>query len=292
VLIYPEVGMNPMAIKLAGLRLAPVQCMAGGHPITSGLPTMDYFLSSDVAEPPDGAAHYTEKLVRLPNMSTSYRMPTSSASNRTRADFGLRHGAVFYLCIQTLFPYLPQYDDLYPRIARQVPNCQFVFIKHWASEPISRILVKCLGRAFSHFGLNWEDYVVFLPRLRFNEYHGLQDMADIYLDSVGWNGDTTTINAIAHDLPIVTLPGRFFRGRRGMGMLSMLGVNDTIAADCNHYVEIAVCLGQGAAWRQDVREKMARNKHKVFNDRKCIEGLEDFLVQGAHGSVTLCNQFL
>ena len=56
VIIYPEVGMDRVSAQLAAQRLAPVQCNAWGHPDTSGLPTLDYYLSSDLMEPPDGAA--------------------------------------------------------------------------------------------------------------------------------------------------------------------------------------------------------------------------------------------
>ena len=44
VLIFPEVGMVPMTTKLACLRLAPTQVAAWGHPETTGLPTIDYYL--------------------------------------------------------------------------------------------------------------------------------------------------------------------------------------------------------------------------------------------------------
>ena len=69
VLIYPEVGMHPISAQLAAQRLAPVQCNSWGHPDTSGYPTLDYYLSSELMEPSDGQSHYTERLVRLPNLS-------------------------------------------------------------------------------------------------------------------------------------------------------------------------------------------------------------------------------
>ncbi len=72
VLIYPEIGMNRMTIRLSALRLASVQCCSHGHPTTSGLPTIDYFLSSDLMEPEEGAEHYTETLIRLPNLGFHY----------------------------------------------------------------------------------------------------------------------------------------------------------------------------------------------------------------------------
>ena len=72
VIIYPEVGMDPVSRQLAAQRLAPVQCNSWGHPDTSGMPTLDYFLSSDLMEPPDASDHYSEKLIRLPNLSIYY----------------------------------------------------------------------------------------------------------------------------------------------------------------------------------------------------------------------------
>ena len=68
VLIYPDYGMEPRLQMVAPLRLAPVQCNMGGHPVTSGLQHMDYFLSSDLMEPEGGESHYSEKLVRLPGL--------------------------------------------------------------------------------------------------------------------------------------------------------------------------------------------------------------------------------
>ena len=61
VLIYPSVGMDAQTLKLASMRLAPVQYAGYGHPVTTGLPTIDYFLGSDLLEPTNGLEHYSEK---------------------------------------------------------------------------------------------------------------------------------------------------------------------------------------------------------------------------------------
>jgi len=75
VLVYTDLGMEPRLQLISALRLVPVQCNGGGHPVTSGLPTIDYFLGSDLMEPQDGCGHYTEELVRLPNLASSYPYP-------------------------------------------------------------------------------------------------------------------------------------------------------------------------------------------------------------------------
>ncbi len=90
ILIYPEVGMDPVAAQLAALRLAPVQCNSWGHPTTSGFPTLDYFLSSDLMEPENAQDHYSERLIRLPNLGIYYEPPAVPDSRRRRTPVGTR----------------------------------------------------------------------------------------------------------------------------------------------------------------------------------------------------------
>src|SRR6202042_3454456 len=59
VLIYTDIGMAGKNYQYASMRLAPVQCTAWGRPVTSGLPTIDYYLSSELMEPENGQEHYT-----------------------------------------------------------------------------------------------------------------------------------------------------------------------------------------------------------------------------------------
>jgi predicted O-linked N-acetylglucosamine transferase (SPINDLY family) len=67
VLIFTDIGMHPSSKITSVLRLAPTQAQGWGHPITSGSPTMDYFLGAKGMEPEGNEEHYSETLVRLPN---------------------------------------------------------------------------------------------------------------------------------------------------------------------------------------------------------------------------------
>jgi predicted O-linked N-acetylglucosamine transferase (SPINDLY family) len=173
--------------------------------VTSGLPTIDYFLSETLIETDDAEQQYTEKQVRLPNLSIHYTQPQIELASLQRQDLGLRTSAVIYLCVQSLFKYLPQYDFIYPRIVQAVGDCQFVFLKHKTSETLTKILVKRLQRAFSRASLDMADYVVMQPVLTDVAYHRLNDLADVFPDSLGTDGTTTTLDAITYNLPIVTM---------------------------------------------------------------------------------------
>src|SRR5262249_50844727 len=114
VLIYPEVGMDPVAVLLAAQRLAPTQCNSWGHPETSGFPTIDYFLSIDLMAPPDVQEYYRGELVRLPILSAYLDPLAPPAISLDRSELGLRETAVVYWCGQSLYKYLPQFDQVFP----------------------------------------------------------------------------------------------------------------------------------------------------------------------------------
>jgi protein O-GlcNAc transferase len=283
VIIYPEIGMDRVSAQLAAQRLAPVQCNAWGHPDTSGLPTLDCYLSSDLMEPPGDAQHYTERLVRLPNLSIYYEPPDAVPAAADRAALGLRASATVFWCAQSLPKYLPQYDQVFPRIARDAGDCQFVFIQFPGGAQITAQFRERLDHAFAAFGLNAANHCVFVPRLKPQEFVAAIGACNAVLDSIGWSGCNSMLESLVHDLPIVTLTGSLMRGRHATAILTMMDVGDTITADIDGYVATAVRIARDADWRSALRSKVAGNKHRLYRDSTCIAALEDFLAAQARG---------
>lgn len=279
ILIFTDLGMRPQTTQIASLRLAPVQCTCWGHPITSGLPTIDYYLSSDVMEPEDrqiAQSHYTETLIRLPKLGISYVKPTILEAKKDRAFFQLNDESIIYLSCQAPFKYLPQHDYLFAAIAQRVPQAKFVFITRDRKSFLAKQFEFRLKKAFETFGINSHDYCVVLPFLNFDDYCNLSLVSDVFLDTIGFSGGCTSLDAIACNLPIVTLPGEFMRGRHAYGMLKVLGVTDTIAYSETEYIEIAAKLGLDRNWRQQIVERIANNHDRLYEDTTCVTALEDF----------------
>ena len=283
ILIYPEIGMDPGAAWLAAHRLAPIQCTSWGHPNTTGYPTLDYFLSSDLMEPPDAEQHYTERLIRLPNLSIYYEPLELSLPQFSREQLGLRPSSVAYWCGQSLFKYLPQFDQVFPRIARQVGDCQFVFIQSHHGGEITARLRRRLDRAFAVFGLDAGKHCVFLPRLGLEQFAAAIGRCDVVLDSIGWSGCNSTLEGLAHDTPVVTMPGSLMRGRHTTAILKMMGVTETIAETVDDYVAIAARLGRDGPWRRTVSQRISENKHRVYRNSAVTAALEEFLCRVARG---------
>ena len=278
VLIFPEFGMDPMTVKLGCLRLAPIQMTSWGHPSTSGLPTIDYYLSSDLMEPENAQEYYTEKLVKLPNLAIYYTPLAIKEQAISKNELGINNDEIMFWCCQSLFKYLPQHDDVFPRIASYLGSCKFVFIKYDKGEYVTNAFEQRLSRAFGEFGLNYQDYCLLLPPMDSTRFAGVAARADVFLDSIGWSGCNSTLEALAHNIPVLTLPGDLMRGRHTMAMLKMMGIEETIAATKDDYVQMAVRLGQDAEYRQRIKKQVAENKYKLYRDLKPVRALEDFLL--------------
>ena len=178
-----------------------------------------------------------------------------------------------YIC-QSSFKYLPQHDDLFAQIANRSPAAQSVFLA--LNDAIAKIFLQRLRRAFAAQGLEASDYCVMLPQLSSFDYWNLNLVSDVFLDSLGWSGGVTALEAVACGVPIVTLPGPFMRARHSYGILQQLGVTETIAHDKASYVEIAIRLGMDREWRAKTRDRMAAGHARLYSDTKCIRALEDF----------------
>lgn len=278
ILVFLEIGMQPLMTQLAALRLAPVQCTTWAHPITSGLPTVDYFLSSDLMEPAQAQDHYSEQLIRLPNIGICFAKPHVPAVTQPRAAFGLREDAVVYLACQTLCKYLPDQDAVFAAISQQVPNAQFVFVAR-PNAAIAAQFQQRLQQAFAVVGLDSEAHCIILPPQSQTDYWNLNQVADVFLDSFGWTGGHTTLEAITCDLPVVTLPGELMRGRHSDAILTMLGLTETIAQTTEDYIDLAVRLGCDPTWRADLVQRMRARQSHLYNDKTCVTALEAFYQQ-------------
>ncbi|MEE8429270.1 MAG: glycosyltransferase, partial [Gammaproteobacteria bacterium] len=280
ILVYPELGMDAQTLLMAGMRLAPVQCVGWGHPITSGLPTMDYWISSDLMEPDNGQEHYTEKLIRLPNIGNYYSREQhdrlqKETSTRSRAYFGLNDKAVLYFCSQSLFKYLPKHDYLFPEIATRVPNAQFVFLAISSVHVVRRFMQR-IDQAFKQYNLEAKDYCVMLNRLSTEDYLALNKVTDIFLDNPSWSGNNTTLAALDCYLPVVTCPTMYMRGRHSYGILKMAGLSELIANNEREFIDIAVNLGLNKAWYDRIVGQIRDRGELLYEDTSCVQALEEF----------------
>lgn len=275
ILVFGDVGMEIEMTQLAGLRLAPVQCVAWGHPVTSGGSQIDYFISNVLMEPEDAQSHYSESLQWLPGLGAWYPKPQVANIQRNRETFKFSDDHIIYLSCQTTFKYLPQYDWIYPAIAQQLPSARFVFVSE-KRIAITEQFKQRLSQAFERVGLEMNNFCTILPRLDHPGYLSLLASVDIWLDTFDFSGCITTFDAAAFGLPMVTCPGQFLRARQTYGILKCLEVTDTVAKTEQDYIELAVRLGTDPLWRGRIRTRILAALDRLYENTSCMPALEDF----------------
>jgi protein O-GlcNAc transferase len=269
VLVYPDIGMSPLTYFLAFARLAPVQCVSWGHPDTTGIANLDYFLSCDAMEPPGAEAHYTETLVRLPGPTVHYQRPRFAARLKDRAELGLDPAAHLYVCPQSLFKFHPDFDAVLVEILERDPAGRLVLIRG-AHAHIDDLLIGRLAPV--------AERIVLLPILNRTDFVALLAASDVMLDPLHYSGGNTSLEAFAVATPIVTWPGAFMRGRHTYGFYKLMGLDDCVARDHADYVAIAVRLGTDPAWRAEVSGRILAANGVLYENAATVRAIEDFLV--------------
>lgn len=271
ILFYLDVGMDPLTYFLAFSRLAPVQCTTWGHPVTTGIPNMDYFISSENAEPPGAQDHYSERLILLRRLGVHYYRPRLPEKVLSRAEYDLPKDLNLYVCPQSLFKFHPDFDDVLGAILRQDRSGLLVLIegmhRHW-----TELLRERFARAFP----DAVDRVRFLPRMSGDDFLSLLIAADVLLDTMHFGGGKTSLEAFAFGVPVVTLPGRFLRGRLTLALYRQMGVMDCVADDTASYVNIAVRLANDKTWRDEIKGKIRARADVLYEDIEAVRELERF----------------
>lgn len=271
ILYYPDLGMEPLTYFLAFARLAPTQCVTWGHPLTTGIPNIDYFVSSKSLEVADAQSHYTEELVRLDTLNTFYIRP-EARGNLTRATLGVSDDATLYMCPQTLFKFHPTFDQIIAGILEGDKNGELVLLEGTCANHTTLIRER-----FNRTIPQVMDRIKIVPRLSHDGFLALVRMADVMLDPIHFGGGSTTIQALSFGTPVVTLPSDFLRGRISYACYNQMGFDRLIAKDTDDYCRIAVECGVNQDLRRSLRGELSEKSAVLFSNRKVIDECESFL---------------
>ena len=268
-LYYWEVGSGTANYFLPFFRLAPVQCMGWGLPVTSGIPQMDCFLSSELVEPDGAQGHYRERLVSASTLLTYQHRATLPTSLKKREDFGIAADRHFYFCPQQIQKFHPDFDPILAAILRRDESGVIVVPRDHHQSNTAR-----LESRFAATMPDIADRIVFLPQQAYPDYLSLVAAADVLLDPLPFNGGITTYDALSLNRPIVTLPGEFRRGRFTLGCYRKMGITECVASDPDDYASIAVALGTDADRRASVVEKIREASPLLFEDEEVVREYE------------------
>jgi predicted O-linked N-acetylglucosamine transferase (SPINDLY family) len=231
---------------------APVQVSYLGYASTTGVSAIDYRLTDPHIDPPgqtDG--DYTEQLVRLPDTWWCYS-PLADAPPVMPAPAASR-GFVTFGCLNNFAKVTPAAIALWSRILLATPGSRLVLL-----AGVGEIQARA-GRAFATLGID-PARLDFVNRQSFAGYLGTYHRIDIALDTMPFNGGTTTCDALWMGVPVITQAGCIGVSRVGRSLLNNLNLQELVAVDPDGYVDAAVSLAKDtvrlAALRASMRDRL------------------------------------
>jgi protein O-GlcNAc transferase len=281
--LFPETGTDPLTLKLASLRLAPVQAVTWGHPETSGLPTMDLYISGRAFEPPGAAENnYSEKLVTLPGFGVYVEPLALPSMDPDLESLELPHDRPLLLCPGQPFKYAPRYDHVWVQIAsglqrkgffRKVSAGHLVFFRSH-NDTWDRMFEKRLRAAFSSAALDFDSHASIIPFLEHSRFFGLMRKSALMLDTLGFSGFNTALQGVECDLPVLAFEGDFLRSRLASGIMRELDLPDLVATGEQEFVSKAVSLARDPAALDKLRILIAERRSRLFRNLAPVRALE------------------
>jgi predicted O-linked N-acetylglucosamine transferase (SPINDLY family) len=230
---------------------APIQVSWIGYPGTTGLRAMDYYLGDRHWLPPGQFdRHFVEKLVYLPAAAIFQPEP---AAPQVAALPALATGHLTFGSFNRLGKINPVTIGLWSQLLRALPASRLILAGiPQGGEP------KQLIDRFAAEGVARER-LDFHPRGRLETYLALHHRVDICLDTLPYNGGTTTQHALWMGVPTLTIAGTTPAGRQGAGILARVRLEEFVAADSADFVAKGVRwaaeLGALAELRAGLRER-------------------------------------
>lgn len=221
---------------------APLQITWLGYPNTTGLTAMNYRITDAVADPEGADSLYTEQLYRLEDGFLCYRPPPDApAVAEPVAPRPPTFGS-----FNNLRKLTPDTIALWSELLRQVPGSRLFLKTRPFADPATTARIADLfaahGVARDRLELRG---AVASPVEHLQGYAAI----DVALDTIGYNGTTTTCEALWMGVPTVTLPGDRHAARVGASLLTQAGMTDCVASSPEDYIAIASRLAAEAAGR-------------------------------------------
>lgn len=243
-------------LKAFTYKPAPIQAAYLGYLASTGLESMDYWITDEILHPGDTPEKSTERIYRLPRCAFCYTAPdlTIPVLPRNEADDQITFASFSHLSKLT-----PEVIDTWARILKELPDSRLLIMDKFMIEPECR---RWIARRFQDHGIT-SDRLSLRERLPFAHYLSAYAEVDVVLDPFPRTGGTTTAEALWMGVPVITLAGRRYVERISASKLMAVGLQNLVTRSREHYIEAAVSLAQDAALRRqlrtDLRDRMAKS---------------------------------
>ena len=255
-------------MMVLGMKPAPIQVTYLGYFATTGLPTIDYWITDQVLHPNDTEEKTSETIWRLPRCYVGYE-PLKNAPEVT--DLPCQKTGVFtFSSFNNLRKLTPETFTLWIEILKAVPNSRLI-LKCAGSNVFNPLIAEKIQTPFVEQGIDPKRIFLYGAFVNDEEHLDLYNQVDLHLDSIPYTGCTTTCEALWMGVPTLTLAGTRKMERMSASILHSVGLDDCIANSAVEYVQKAIALAQNPDYLQSLRSNMReRMQHSPLLDVKNI----------------------
>jgi len=242
------------SLGLLAHRPVPIVANYLGFPGTVGTPYTDYLIGDPYIIPPEYQAHYAEKVVYLPEcFQANDDKRVIGEHCPSRAEAGLPENGFVFCSFNVNTKLNPTMLDVWCRILQQVPGSVL-----WLVVDVDSVQTN-LVREASARGIE-SDRLVFAARMDYAQHLARLQLADLFLDTLPFNGGTTASDALWAGLPVLTCSGQAYASRMAGSLLQSVGLPELITSNLLAYEQLAVRLASSSGELSLLRARLAANR--------------------------------
>lgn len=250
-IFYPDIGMTAPSIMLSNVRIAPLQVMGTGHPVSTWGSQIDWFVGGQLTDRPDNPEqNYTERLLLLPGYGAVHQLPTYQIKGHKKAVNKIVINCPAYA--QKVNPTMVKaWREIFQRVGDKI------IIRLFAGGVLSTFAayLPFLIRLRQGCGVDLPMEVV--PNLAYDVYMQAMEEGDLACDSFHFGGSNSVADSLHLRKPIVCLEGKYWYNRIGPAMLRDIGLEEPcVARTPEEYVEKVCRLVEDHDYREKVTNQL------------------------------------
>ncbi len=251
-------------------RIARWQVNYLGYPGSMGASYMDAILADQIVVPQGDEAHYGERVIRLPNTFQINDHHRVIADGHSRKFYGLPEDGLVLASFNSSYKLNPSTFDIWCRLLHASSNIVLWLLGENDAQ-ISNLREEVAARHVN------PERVIFAGRLPYAEHLARYAHVDLVLDTMPFNGGTSTSDALWGGAPVLTCAGNTFAARMSASLLNAAGLAELITHSATEYEKLATCLVNDPARITALKYKlkMLRNDCALFNTQGQVQNLEN-----------------
>ena len=264
ILFYPEIGMDIFTFICGSHRLAPIQISTWGHSETTGMKSMDYYISSKYFNNEKDQKYFSEKLVLLNSLGTYYT-PMKNIIDVDKQK------------IYKLFKIDPN-KNIYNSLQTPLKICSYEFLnivkKILSNDPNGIFITMYFTTIEKNFIINnldsYKNQVrLFSYQSRAN-YQKLLTISSILLDPFPFGSLNTSLDAFIFGKIVLTMPSNKINGNFCAGFYKKMEILEPIANSPEEYINKALKFVNDNDFRKKIENKIKERCNVLFYEKESI----------------------